>query len=209
MKHIRFFSRSIKFTIACWVSCAVFSNAVYAATAPDVASMLVKLSETIPSLMRLVTALSYVMGFFFITKGILELKKFGEGRSMMSQEHSLAKPLTIITVGTLLLYLPASVQTGLSTFWTSPNPYGYLPSSSGEDNWTDLTNAAFMVVQLVGAIAFIRGIIMLTHVTGQGGQPGTFGKAMAHIVAGVLCINMYQFLQAVFQTLGISGIVGV
>lgn len=185
-----------------FVSCLIFSNATDAATAPSAANMLVNFTEAVPSLMRLVTALAYVMGFFFIIKGLLDLKQFGESRSMMSQEHSLTKPIMVIVVGTLLLYLPASVQTGLSTFWTSPNPYGYLPSS--DDSWNNLTSAVFMVVQLVGVISFIKGVLMLRHVAGHG-QPDTFAKAVTHIIAGILCINLYQFLQAVFNTLGISG----
>lgn len=183
------------------VVCALFSSGVYAASAPDIATMLINFSEALPNLMRFVTAFAYVMGFFFVVRGLLELKQFGESRSMMSQEHSLTKPLLNIFVGTMLIYLPTSVQVGMSTFWTSPNPYGYTAGS--EDNWADLTNTAFMVVQLVGVIAFIRGLIMLTRIAGHGQD--TFGKAIAHIVAGVLCINLYQFLQAVFNTLGISG----
>ncbi len=198
MMYVRF---SLK-TAIIGLGCIIFSSGAYAAVVPDVANMLLNFSEAVPSLMRLVTAFSYVMGFFFVTRGMLELKQFGESRSMMSQEHSLMKPLVTIAVGTLLIYLPSSVQTGLSTFWTTPNPYGYL-SSDTESNWSDLVNSVFMVVQLVGVIAFIRGLIMLTKVTGHGQE--TFGKALAHIIAGVLCINMYQFLQAIFNTLGITG----
>jgi len=185
------------------ISGIIFPGSAYAVSVPDVSTMLVNFSESLPSLMRLVTAFAYVAGFFFIMKGLMDLKQFGEQRSMMSHEHSISKPLLAMTVGALLLYLPASVQTGLSTFWTAPNPYGYLSSSSAGDNWADLTSAVFMVIQLVGTIAFIKGLIMLTHVSGHG-QPGTFTKAIAHIVAGVLCINLYQFLQTIFDTLGIS-----
>ncbi|HSW69642.1 MAG TPA: hypothetical protein VLI69_05790 [Gammaproteobacteria bacterium] len=199
MKYIRF---SLKYLSAVIGINFLLSSASIAASAPSIATMLVNFSEAVPNLMRLVTALAYVMGFFFIIKGVMDLKHFGESRSMMSQEHSLFKPLMMILVGSLLLYLPSSVITGMNTFWTEPNPYGYL-SSSGESNWTDLTDAAFMVVQLVGTIAFIKGLVMLTKVSGHG-QPDTFSKAMAHIIAGVLCINLYQFLQAVFDTLGIS-----
>jgi len=46
----------------------------------------------------------------------------------------------------------------------------------------------------------------LTRVVGQGQD--TFGKAMAYVISGILCINMYQFLQAVFDTLGITGFTG-
>src|SRR3989338_6827910 len=102
-----------------------FTNSAYAVSfsfdsAPNVATMLINLSEAVPNLMRLGTALAYVMGFFFVVNGILELKQYGESRSMMSHEHSLAKPLTYLAVGAMLIYLPATVQTGLSTFWGEP-----------------------------------------------------------------------------------------
>lgn len=197
MGYIRFFLK----TAIIALGGLVLSNGAYAASVPDLANMLLNFTETVPNLMRLVTSFAYVMGFFFVIRGVLELKAFGESRSMMSQEHSLMKPLVTIAVGSLLIYLPSSVQSGLSTFWTAPNPYGYLTDS--ENSWSDLVGSVFMVVQLVGVIAFIRGLIILTRVTGHGQE--TFGKALAHIIAGVLCINMYQFLQAVFSTLGITG----
>ncbi|EKD54052.1 MAG: hypothetical protein ACD_60C00127G0005 [uncultured bacterium] len=169
---------------------------------PDVATMLINFSETVPELMRLVTALAYVMGFFFVIKGVMELKQYGESRSMMSQEHGLSKPLTYIMVGALLIYLPGSVQTGLSTFWHNPTPYAYV--SDATDSWTEFTNAIFMIIQLIGTIAFIRGLIVLTHIGGGRSEHGSFAKAMAYIISGVFCINLYQFLQAIMTTLGLG-----
>lgn len=153
-------------------------------TSADLSTMLVNLSEDIPSLMRLVTAFAFVAGIALVFRGVLELKHFGEMRNMMSHEHNFMKPLSYLFVGTLLLYLPTTVQTGLSTFWSNPMPYAYISEAS--DSWTDLTNAVFMVVQLIGTIAFIRGLLMLTHVSGHGGQPGTFAKALAYIISGIL-----------------------
>lgn len=184
-----------------------YASSAYALTlstsgAVDAGTMLVNLSNEIPNLMRFVTALAYVLGFFFIYKGILALKEFGESRTMMSSQHSLSTPLLYLFVGSALIYLPSTIQTGLSTFWDTPDIYGYV--SSGSDPWGELTNACFMVIQLIGVIAFIRGLIILTHLGGQGGQPGQFGRAMAHIVGGILCLNLYQFLQAIVSTLGMG-----
>ncbi|MEO8401544.1 MAG: hypothetical protein ABI597_07085 [Gammaproteobacteria bacterium] len=188
---------------SCFLTSSAFALSFSLNSTPDLSAMLISLSEAIPDLMRLVTALAYVMGFFFIIKGVMELKHFGESRSMMSQEHSIMKPLSFLGVGAMLLYLPASVQTGLSTFWTDATPYAYV--SQATDTWSELTNAVFMMVQLIGTIAFIRGLIILTHVGGgHGGQPGTFAKALAYIISGILCINLYQFLQAVLTTLNIG-----
>lgn len=188
-----------------FVISGVFAQAAYAVSfnltgVPNVQTMIINLSHSIPSLMRLVTAVSYVLGFVFIVRGILELRQLGEQRTMMSHEHHLLKPIIILVVGTFLLYLPSAVHVGLSTFWTDPTPYAYVQSS---DMWSDLTNAIFMIIQLIGTISFIRGLILFTHVSGHG-QPGTIGRAFTFVISGIFCINLYQFLQVIFATLGLG-----
>lgn len=161
-------------------------------------TMLVNLAKQIPNLMSLVTALAYLMGMVFIFQGILKLKHAGEMRTMMSQEHGLAGPLILIAVGAMLLYFPTTVQIGMSTFWTNPNPYGYVAQ---KDQWHQFINVCFLIVQFIGTISFIRGLVILSHLGGHGGQPGQFGKAMTHIIGGIFAINIYQFVQVVFGTL--------
>lgn len=169
----------------------------------NAATFISNLGKTIPNLMQLVTAIAYVMGMFFVINGIFHLKKYGEQRSQASSEAHLKGPLIYLVVGAALLYLPSTVRVGLSTFWTSPFPYGYETDQTGA--WASLIKASFMIVQLIGTISFIRGLVMLTHLGGAGaGQQGTLGKALAHIVAGILCINLYDFLKTVFNTLALG-----
>jgi intracellular multiplication protein IcmC len=170
--------------------------------APDVAQMLENLTASIPNFMRLITASAYVIGMYLIFKGVIGLRQFGESRSMMSASHELKGPLILLAVGTALLYLPSSVQAGLNTFWSNPNPYGYIAETT--DQWGTLIQDCFMVIQLIGTVAFIRGLLILTQLSGQGGQPGTLSKGITHIVGGALCINLYDFLNAVYATLGIG-----
>jgi len=141
-----------------------------------------------------------VLGIFFVTFGIMKLKAYGEARTQMSQEHHLKGPLTFIIVGAFLIYLPSTVNVGLSTFWTDPNPYGYMQQ---KDQWSEFLNVCFMIVQLVGTIAFIRGLVILSQLSGHA-QHGTFGKGVTHIIGGIFCINIYQLLQVIFSTLGIA-----
>ncbi|OGT38590.1 MAG: hypothetical protein A3F12_06865 [Gammaproteobacteria bacterium RIFCSPHIGHO2_12_FULL_38_14] len=168
--------------------------------------MLANFAKNIPNLMRMVTALAYVMGMGFILKGILALKEYGESRSMMSQGTSLKGPMIFLTVGTLLLYLPTSMQVGLSTFWTDPNPYSYLQES---DQWSSFLNIVFLIVQFIGTIAFIRGLVIMTQLAGHGGQPGTFSRGLTHIIGGIFCINIYQFTQVIAATFGLSFNIGL
>jgi intracellular multiplication protein IcmC len=169
----------------------------------NVATFVTNLSKSIPSLMELTTAIAYVLGFYFVITGLLHLKKYGEQRSHSSGEASLKGPLLFLFVGAALIYLPSTVRTGLSTFWTNPMPYAY--DTEHEDAWGELVNATFMIIQLVGVIAFIRGLVMLTALGGHhGGQQGGIGKALAHIIGGILCIDMYDFLQTVLNTLALG-----
>ena len=79
-------------------------------------AILENISKTIPSLTRMLTAIAYVMGMYFVIDGIVKLKHVGEMRTQMSYEHSLTSPILKIIIGALLIYLPSAVQTGLSTF---------------------------------------------------------------------------------------------
>lgn len=168
------------------------------AKVPDAQTMIINLSKVMPKLTKLVTALSFVMGMGLVAKGIIGMKHIGEMRTMASRDHSLKGPLIYLFVGAALLYLPSTIQAGLSTFWANPAPYGYRTEVHG--TWAELTKAVFSVIQLVGGIAFIRGLLMLSHL-GEHAQQGTFGKAMAHIIGGIFCINMYQFVQVITNTL--------
>lgn len=163
-------------------------------------TMLENIATQVPTIMQMVTALAYVLGMYFIFSGIMKLKHVGESRTMMSREHHLAIPLTYLAVGALLIYLPTSVQIGMSTFWTNPNPYGYLQE---QDQWSDFLNDCFLIVQLIGTIAFIRGLVILGHV-GEHGQQGQFSRGLTHIIGGIFCINIYQFVQVILLTLGIQ-----
>jgi uncharacterized membrane protein HdeD (DUF308 family) len=174
-------------------------------TTPDAGTMLSNFAATIPQFMKLVTATAYVMGMALIFKGLLALKQYGEARTQMSGQHELKGPLIFMAVGTALLYLPTSVSAGLTTFWTEPNPYGY--ETTNGDQWASLINNCYLVVQLIGTVAFIRGLLILTQLGGHG-QPGTMTKGFTYIVSGALCINLYDFVNAVETTLGISGVGG-
>jgi hypothetical protein len=166
------------------------------------ADMIENIASQIPQVRSLVTAVAFVMGIVFVFTGVMKLKHAGEMRTMMSHEHSLKGPLLYIAVGAALVYLPSSLQVGLSTFWTSPNPYGYVVQ---QNQWAQFISTCLSIIQLFGVIAFIRGLVMLAHLGGQGGgHQGGLGKALTHIIGGIFCINIYQFVQVVMVTLGIQ-----
>jgi len=185
---------------ALWVSSLLFSSGAYAVTVPNLATMLTNIAEAVPNLMKLVTASAYVLGMFFVIAGIMGMKHFGEARTMMSQEHGVSGPLIEFFVGIALIYLPSTIRSGLSTFWVSTNPYAYLDSTT--DQYTVFVNACYSIMQLVGVIAFIRGLLILKALGGGRGHQATMGQALAHIVGGILCLNLYNTIQVLEVTIG-------
>ena len=175
------------------------------ADVPDAATMLENLVANVPQFMQLVTATSYVMGMWLAYKGVLGLKAFGEQRSMMASHQELKGPLFSLGIGAALMYLPSSVQAGIATFWTGDNPYGYIPDS-GSDEFSTLYSDATMLMELIGTVAFIRGLLVLHGLGGQA-QGATFGKGITYIIAGVMCINFNSFLATINGTLGITGVI--
>lgn len=160
-------------------------------------TILNNITQAIPNLMRLVTAIAYVVGMLMIIRGVVKLKHAGEARTYTSHEHHLSGPMIEIAVGAMLLYLPTSVQMGMSTFWTNPNPYGYVEQ---KDQWEQFIRVCFLVVQFIGTIAFIRGLILLSKTSGH--QQGGISRGLTHVIGGIFCINIYQFLQVIFATIG-------
>lgn len=183
----------------------LLTTSAYAAESLSVTNagdMLNRITSQFPAITRLVTAFAYVAGTFFIFSSLLKMKRLGEMRTMMMQERSVAGPLIYLFVGAALLYLPSAVQMGMTSFWSEPNPYGYIEDKGGLDG---VISACFMAVQLFGIIAFIRGLLILSHLANQGGGgQQSASRGMTHIIGGIFCINIYQFVKVIFATIGIE-----
>jgi intracellular multiplication protein IcmC len=169
----------------------------------DSAGMMAHLTAQVPNLMRLVTAFAYVMGLWLVIRGLLKLKEFGEQRTMMSSQHHIREPIMYIIVGALLIFFPSSITVGVSTFYGNASPLTYMPATG--DAWVTAVNNCFTILQLLGVVSFIRGLVILSHAGehGGGGQ-GQFAKGTMHVIAGIFCINMYQFILIIAATLGIQ-----
>lgn len=183
---------------------ALFNAELVYADIPTLDQLLENFSSNVPSLMQLVTAFAYVMGLYLGVKGVFALKQYAEQRTMMSSSHSLKAPIIYLGIGALMIWLPSSIHMAMNTLWSTPSPFAYQQDQS--DPWSNMIWAALVVLQFIGVIAFIRGLIIMSHLGGQGGQPGTFGKAMTHIIGGTLCINMYDTVRTILITFGLQDI---
>lgn len=184
-----------------WVLCLVSGcGALPDTSTVDLQQMVINIAATVPSLLQMCTAGAYVLGFLLVIKGVHKLKEYGEISSAMGGSRNIFSPLMTILVGALLIYFVSSYQVGLQTLFgtSTPSPLTY---TGGSDYSEELINAVVLLMQLVGCIAFIRGLLLLNSASGHNAQPGSYGKALTFIIGGLLAINVYGTWQVIINTL--------
>lgn len=169
------------------------------------------LTESFDSLVHLVTGASYIIGIFLIAKGIMSLSVFGRQTMSSAQRGEVSGPVVWIFVGALLMYLPTTLETGLTTVYgdadlaAAGDIMAYAPVTAGE-NWEQLSNVIIKYVKLVGLIAFVRGWIILSKMGHAGAQPGSMGKGLTHVIGGILLINVVETVNILATTFGVIGV---
>lgn len=152
------------------------------ASIPDI---LQNIEDQLPAFWRLVTATTFVMGFFFALRAFMEFKVYGELRVMMSQSTNVMKPLSTLFLAVMFLFWPDVIHNAVTSLFGSPD----IAPGTGSKIFVILGH----LVQLIGFISFIRGWLLLGRAAHQGGQqPGMVSKGIAHIIGGVLAVNIFQ-----------------
>lgn len=163
-----------------------------------VPSVLIRNFDTLGEIVMII---SILIGLSLFYGALHQFKRYGEMRSAMSQQGSINGPLIMLVSAVLLLTLPAFIEVFLFTIWGTNNPMAYVSNGTSYD---ELMKAVVIFVRLIGVCAVIRGIVLLSRSGGGASaqsQPGTFSKALIHLVGGVLCINVvgtYQILHYIF-----------
>ncbi|MAZ78041.1 MAG: hypothetical protein CMF39_05130 [Legionellaceae bacterium] len=167
-----------------------------------ITTILQHLNDNLPGLWSLATAASYLCGFWFLLRSIYQFKMYGELRTMMATQTDLKGPLLFMFVGFMLLYWPSLLHYSMMTVFNHPNPLPYQDGGTGETFNTTM-HLAGNVIQLVGFVSFVRGWILLTNYTGQPGAQPVMSKAIAHIVAGLFAVNIFETWHILKNTFGI------
>lgn len=174
----------------------------YAAEIKDLAQMLTNVQNNIPYLKSMVAAFAYVMGVALILRSVMMFKKYGQMRTMMASNTSIMKPLIVMLVGVGLFGLPTLVESGIMTVYNygSSNVMAY-PAAS---DWSRVINPLIAIVKLMGLIVFVKGWLMLAKYGAEGSaQPGVGGKAVMHMIGGILAMNIVETIDLIKGTLGI------
>ena len=151
----------------------------------------------------IVEYISIAMGIGLILSGLFKLKRYGEMRTMMSMHITIAAPLMMLLGGTMLLLLPTVIGSSLLAFWGTTSPLAIPTTGAGDFDKYMLPIVMF--VRLVGVISFVRGVLMIARLGKEGQQPGTGGKALMHMIGGILCIHIVGTYHLVIQVLGFAG----
>ena len=152
---------------------------------------------------NIVQGVAIVMGVGLIFSGIMKLKHYGEMRTMMNSQGSLANALFIMLAGIMLMTLPTMLNTFLLAIWGTTNPLPY-PGGGGANG---LMRGIVMFVRLIGVISFIRGVVLISHLGKEsGGQQGSIGKALTYMIGGIMCVQIVATAQFLSTILGFIGI---
>jgi intracellular multiplication protein IcmC len=119
---------------------------------------------------------------------------------MMGGQASMAGPAILLVAGAMLLALPDFIGAWTLAFWGSSTDLSY---DSGSSVWSQMVPAVMMLVRVVGVGSFIRGVVLLARSGAQQSQPGTLGKAIIHMVAGVLCVHILGTVSLIGSILGL------
>lgn len=168
---------------------------------PTLTTMLTTLAGQTPALLRMLMALSYVIGLFFFFSAVYKLKQYGDLRTMMSSSTDLRTPIMQLVMGAMFLFFPNTIQVAMQTVFNTASPLAY--HGGGDQTHKEIISAVIKIMQVFGVVAVLRGLMMLSK-AGQQGQPNMMGKGTMHLVAGVLAINIYGTWQVLENSLGFA-----
>lgn len=167
--------------------------------------MMMNLVENIRDPMTfMLSCISIVMGVFIFVRALVRATQYGVDPKNNSGPKIIAGlvfgALFFVvgdTLGMLEETLFGSAEIGGSSVisWAT---FDNLDDGSGR--FKEAVIAALTFFQLIGMIAFIRGLLLLkTHVeTGQ----GSMAQGITHMLGGVCAVNIYLFLKVMDSTFG-------
>lgn len=182
----------------------LLSTAAYADTYVDINAMMTTLQKNLPYIVRLIVAMSYVTGIWFIFSALYHLKLYGDARTMMPANSSFAGPLLRIVFGVLLLLFPRFVMISVYSLWGTNSIIEYPEWSSTLEPWKPALDGVIALIRVLGYVAFLKGFVMLSKATNKNSQqqPGMHGKGVLHLLGGVLAINIVGTINIVKHSFG-------
>lgn len=159
---------------------------------------------------QILAVISIMAGLTFIVGGLLRGAKTGV-------DPRAADPKTIVShlvFGAILISIGSVLPDMLKSIFGSSNVSSM--TSAKLISWTDIVGssanteamdntvrAVLAFIQIIGAISFVRGWLLLKKAVEGGGQ-ATLPQGLTHIIGGAIAINIDVFLRAMDKTFGTS-----
>lgn len=161
-------------------------------------------------LISLISIAAYVMGVLFIVRGLLRGAKYGSDPRAATTSHIMA----YLIIGALLIVAGESAGDVLFSLFgvgvsdtidyqtNAGRVMGWnAVAALGNMQFATVIAAALTFFQLIGILAFVRGLYIVKNAVEGTGQ-ATMAQGFTHIVGGVLAINIYSILEVIDQTFG-------
>lgn len=165
--------------------------------------MMDKLSSNMPAVIRFIVAFAYVVGIWFVVVAVLELRVYGQARTMMPGNTSFTGPLSKFMIGVAMIFFPSIINLSMWTLWGQGTSSILVYPNTTDTQWQPLINGVISLIRVLGYISILRGLMMYTRAAQHGAQPGTGGKATVHIIGGVLAVNIVQTVKILNASLGL------
>ena len=157
----------------------------------DLVAILTNVYNVLDRFWFLLTAIVYFIGLVFAVRTLFLLKQYGELRgAMASQRGSLRKPLVSLLIAVGLMYSPGLIQSIMTTVYSTPDII-YYQAEGSPGMFDSVMGVGGTFIQLIGYIAFVRGWVLLGRIGEEGAQPGALARALVHIIAGILAMNIF------------------
>lgn len=153
----------------------------------------------------LLYALSWVIGVVFVIMAVrLAAKSSEQGRGVFGQPGANTSAVAwSFVIGIAFIALPGILQSLTQTFFAQETPaaseiFAYTPATIGMLESGSPARAIIVgmttIVQFVGVIAVMRGLLLLRATALGGGQgPSHFGAGMTFVISGVMAVNFPLF----------------
>lgn len=174
-------------TLAQWILTFLAMSIYQQAFAENnISTMFANGEASFKSIMTLVGASSFVIGIIIGAMALFKLKEVNDGRA------TIKTPIMWTIVSAALISLPASIGT-IATTLTAKGYHGTgllssIQDTSGLPGVAEALSGVLIFVQLLGHIAFVRGLFLLKDA--GAGKDGTLGRGLTHLFGGAAAINI-------------------
>ncbi|MBP9721564.1 MAG: hypothetical protein KBD64_00225 [Gammaproteobacteria bacterium] len=166
--------------------------------------LLVNLSRNFPAIVTFLNGICVIIGVSFIMLAFFKLKHLADFRNMMSGQQEIGKSITLIVLGAVFLWMPFILNA--MTYTLFGMQIGKLQAAYpiSDVSSAPYAYAFFAMMQIVGLVSFIRGWLILSSMSKGQPQHGTLGRAITHLVGGLLLFHLNPIMKILDKTLGMT-----